>query len=204
MSLPLVSAIGLGALHGVRHVFEPDHLATVSAIATDGRGTRTAMYLGAIWGVGHLVALLTMCGAAMAAGAAIPAAVMVVVDLAIGGVLVALGANAIRAPRAAGARAFGGTRRSLCVGLLHGLAGSGALTALVIAELPGMAARVAFVVLFGAASILGMAALSGAIGAPLARTARRPRVAKALRVAAGASAIAVGITVVAGVVGGAP
>jgi hypothetical protein len=55
------------------------------------------------------------------------------------------------------------------VGAVHGLAGSGALTALVIATLPSDAARLTYVVLFGLGSSVGMAALSGLLGWPLAR-----------------------------------
>jgi hypothetical protein len=60
-------------------------------------------------------------------------------------------------------------RRPLLIGAVHGLAGSGALTALVLATLPTTAARLAYVTLFGLGSTLGMAALSGLMGWPLAR-----------------------------------
>jgi hypothetical protein len=60
-------------------------------------------------------------------------------------------------------------RRPLIIGAVHGLAGSGALTALVLATLPTTAARLAYMTLFGLGSTLGMAALSGLLGWPLAR-----------------------------------
>jgi len=60
-------------------------------------------------------------------------------------------------------------RRPLLVGAVHGLAGSGALTALVLATLPTTTARVTYMALFGLGSTLGMAALSGMLGWPLAR-----------------------------------
>ena len=65
--------------------------------------------------------------------------------------------------------------RSLAVGMVRGLAGSGALTALVLAELPSTASRLGYIVLFGAGSIAGMSALSGAVGVPLALVGRRVR-----------------------------
>ena len=68
-------------------------------------------------------------------------------------------------------------RRPLLVGAIHGLAGSGALTALVLTTLPSTAARLTYMVVFGLGSTLGMAALSGP--ARLAARARgqpsRPR-----------------------------
>src|SRR5262249_31452214 len=60
-------------------------------------------------------------------------------------------------------------RRPLIVGLVHGLAGSGALTALVLATLPTVGARIIYMVLFGLGSPFGMAVLSGLLGWPLTR-----------------------------------
>jgi hypothetical protein len=60
-------------------------------------------------------------------------------------------------------------RRPLVVGAIHGLAGSGALTALVLTTLPTTAARLSYMALFGLGSTFGMAALSGMLGWPLAR-----------------------------------
>src|SRR4029450_7767349 len=55
-------------------------------------------------------------------------------------------------------------RRPLLVGAVHGLAGSGALTALVLTTLPTPAAQLIYMVVFGLGSTLGMAALSGVLG----------------------------------------
>ena len=66
-------------------------------------------------------------------------------------------------------------RRPLLVGAVHGLAGSGALTALVLTTLPTTAARLTYMALFGLGSTLGMAALSGLLGWPLARHGQSPR-----------------------------
>ena len=60
-------------------------------------------------------------------------------------------------------------RRPLLVGAVHGLAGSGALTALVLATLSSTTARITYMALFGLGSTLGMAALSGLLGWPLAQ-----------------------------------
>jgi hypothetical protein len=78
------------------------------------------------------------------------------------------------------------------VGVVHGLAGSGALTALVLAELPSSSERLAYIVLFGGGSVVGMALLTGLAGVPLMRLARVPRVAAGLLAVAGALSVAVG------------
>jgi len=55
---------------------------------------------------------------------------------------------------------------------VHGVAGSGALTAMVVARCSSMADGILFITLYGAGATLGMAVLAGVAGAPLARLAR--------------------------------
>jgi hypothetical protein len=82
--------------------------------------------------------------------------------------------------------------RPLLVGVLHGLAGSGALTALVLAELPTATARLAYIGLFGLGSVVGMGLLTGLAGVPLSRAARQPRLAAGVLAAAGVVSLVVG------------
>jgi hypothetical protein len=63
--------------------------------------------------------------------------------------------------------------RSVLVGMVHGLAGSAALALLVSQAMPSAAWSVAYVLVFGIGSILGMALLSGALAIPMGLTARR-------------------------------
>jgi len=83
--------------------------------------------------------------------------------------------------------------RPLAVGVIHGLAGSGALTALVLARLPSAQLRFAYMALFSAGSIVGMCVLSGLAGWPLARLARNPRASRMLLGAAGAGSAMLGV-----------
>jgi high-affinity nickel-transport protein len=83
--------------------------------------------------------------------------------------------------------------RPLAIGVIHGLAGSGGLTALVFAELPSDAARVLYIALFGAGSIAGMAVASGIAGMSLARIARAPQQVRRLGAVAGVISIVVGL-----------
>jgi hypothetical protein len=84
-------------------------------------------------------------------------------------------------------------RRPLVVGAVHGLAGSGALTALVVTTLPTTAARLTYMIVFGLGSTLGMAALSGLLGWPLARAGRNHLVARGLSLAVGCTSTALGV-----------
>jgi hypothetical protein len=84
-------------------------------------------------------------------------------------------------------------RRPLLVGAVHGLAGSGALTALVMATIPSMGARLIYLVLFGVGSTLGMAALSGLMGWPIARVGAHGAVARSVSLAVGCISIVLGL-----------
>jgi hypothetical protein len=84
-------------------------------------------------------------------------------------------------------------RRPLLVGAVHGLAGSGPLTALVMATIPSMGARLTYLVLFGVGSTLGMAALSGLMGWPIARVGAHGAVARCVSLAVGCISIMLGL-----------
>jgi hypothetical protein len=81
----------------------------------------------------------------------------------------------------------------LLVGAIHGLAGSGALTALVLTTLPSSASRFAYVVLFGVGSTLSMAAMSGLLGWPLARLGTHHAVARSIIFVVGCGSAALGV-----------
>ncbi len=62
--------------------------------------------------------------------------------------------------------------RTLLIGMMHGMAGSAALLVLTAASVGSAPLGLLYVALFGAGSIIGMAALSAAIAVPLAYTAK--------------------------------
>jgi ABC-type nickel/cobalt efflux system permease component RcnA len=63
--------------------------------------------------------------------------------------------------------------RALCVGMVHGMAGSAALVLLALERVGSVGVGLLYILLFGVGSILGMALLSIAIALPLRATARR-------------------------------
>jgi hypothetical protein len=84
-------------------------------------------------------------------------------------------------------------RRPLLVGAVHGLAGSGALTALVLATLPSTAERLTYMALFGLGSTLGMAALSGVLGWPIAQLGKHSLVARTVSLLVGCTSTILGV-----------
>jgi high-affinity nickel-transport protein len=216
--LELLTSSGLGSLLGVRHAFEPDHLAAVTTLVSRERNSLRAALLGAWWGVGHTLALIVVGAALVVVRTELPASVSEVFELAVALMLVALGIRAIRQARLQGpggplhlhrhgavVHTHAGVaphlhlgswtfaRRPLLVGAIHGLAGSGALTALVLATLPTTPQRLAYVLLFGLGSTVSMAALSGLLGWPLARLGADHRVARTLSLVVGGVSIGLGV-----------
>jgi hypothetical protein len=82
------------------------------------------------------------------------------------------------------------------VGLVHGASGTAALTLLVASTIPHRAEALAFITLFGLASILGMAVAAALLAWPLRKAAlHAPVIARGLRGVAGVGSIAAGVMV---------
>jgi hypothetical protein len=62
-------------------------------------------------------------------------------------------------------------RGPLVIGLVHGLAGSGALTALVVSTIPGRGEGLLYMLLFGLGSVVGMALVTSLSSLPMRRVA---------------------------------
>lgn len=218
MLIDLLASSGLGTLVGMRHALEPDHVAAVTTLVSRQPSGRRAAYLGMYWGLGHTFSLVVAGVALTLTRSQMPSAASAVFELLVAAMLIALGARAVlqaarQGPRGptlvhrhggvmhshAGAPAHmhvGGwtlARRPLVVGVLHGLAGSGALTALVMTTLPSPAARIAYVALFGLGSTLSMAAMSGVLGWPLARLGAHHAVVRGVTFGVGLASAAIGV-----------
>jgi hypothetical protein len=220
--LELLTSSGLGSLLGLRHALEPDHVAAVTTLVTNyghrDRSRSSAAFLGMCWGLGHTAALIAAGALLVVLGTEMPRSAANLFELAVALMLVGLGmrsiVNAARQGPAGPVHAhhhgrivhthpgapahlhIGGwtlARRPLLVGAMHGLAGSGALTALVLATLPSTAARLLYILLFGIGSTLGMAAMSGLLGWPLARAGHDHRLARVISFAVGCASTAIGV-----------
>jgi hypothetical protein len=195
---------GLGLLLGLRHALEPDHVAAVAALTTRTPSARDVVRVAASWGVGHAVVILAVGLALAVAGLRIPAGWHGYIDGLAGLLLVALGLDVLRRLRAvraeveesgaARALARQATRRALLMGGLHGLAGSAALV-VAVAPLAGSPGGVlAYLGVFGAGTIGGMALCSLALSVPLRIGARRlAGLAGGLQVTIGASSVLIGL-----------
>src|SRR5207302_6561552 len=85
-----------GAVLGMRHALEPDHLAAVSTLVAGERRSIRAVFLGVCWGVGHTVALVAVGVALIVLRAELPQRLTDLFEFCVALMLVALGTQAIR------------------------------------------------------------------------------------------------------------
>lgn len=228
MDSSLIAALGLGFLLGLRHALEPDHVAAVSTFVSQERGLLRSCLRGTFWGIGHTTALLVAGIAVVGFKLQISPETERSVDRLVALVLVLLGGHVLLRALAGisvhrHVHSHGGTAHShvhvhvgdgaehhhphllsgapqpLLMGLLHGLAGSGALVVLVLTTMPSALGAFLYILVFGAGSTLGMLALSGLIGIPFALTTGRSyALTTALQIVVGGASILVGILMLTG------
>src|SRR5438270_97565 len=93
--LTLLGSCMFGALLGLRHALEPDHLAAISTLAVDPDHPWQGLRLGATWGLGHTLALLTLGGALAVFEAQMPAQISGLLELAVAAMIIGLGIRAL-------------------------------------------------------------------------------------------------------------
>lgn len=216
--IAVLGGLVLGILLGLRHAFEPDHLAAVSTLVADRHSPRAGLFVGAVWGLGHTLGLLVVGGVLAILERTLSPSVEQGFECAVAGMLILLGLRGV--VRAAWAGSAGPSAphrhgdelhvhpaspqghlhlsrwtlapKPLAIGLVHGLAGSGALTALVLARMPTLSARLAYIGLFGIGSVVGMGVLTGLAGVSLYRLQRSARLNVVLLGSTGALSLVLG------------
>jgi high-affinity nickel-transport protein len=182
----------------------------VSTLVTGERSSAKAAWLGACWGLGHTLTLLAAGAVLVVWRAEMPGRAAEAFELGVILLLVGFGIRAIHhgvyrgpngpthshaAPDQVRPAGYGGWTfaRPLLVGAVHGLAGSGALVALVVTTLPSTTTRLSYLALFGAGTTVGMAVLSGLVGWPLARIAAHPWAVRTLSIGVGSVSVILGL-----------
>ena len=165
----------LGLFLGLRHAFEADHIAAVAAIVTRERNPLRSSFIGGFWGAGHLASLLLVGIPVVGFGLHFPHELDLPLELGVAAMIVFLGVGGL----ARSAATDGGhghahsmrrlARRPFFVGAAHGLAGSGALTLVILATMPSRTAGLVYLGSFGLGSVARRSRFrsrSGAFGEP--------------------------------------
>ncbi len=205
---PLLVALGIAFVLGLRHASDPDHLVAVtSLVAADDGGTRSATRLGAWWGLGHAATLVLLGVPLIVFKSALPPWLESGAEKAVGVVIVLLALRVIwkwaRGQYRAGRHAHAAAprdvpaqeahrhlrseaeprhrhhsvrtpRQAFGIGLLHGLAGTGAVVVLLLAALPTRLEAALSLAVFAPMSVLSMAACTTAFAWVLTRPLIEP------------------------------
>ncbi|MBA2763549.1 MAG: hypothetical protein H0U42_02535 [Thermoleophilaceae bacterium] len=197
---PLLVALGIAFVLGLRHASDPDHLVAVtSLVAAEDSSSRQAARLGAWWGIGHAAILLLIGIPLILLKSELPTWLESGAETAVGLVIVLLAVRVLwkwahgdyrlgshgheteaahRHLRRGEAGHHHTTVRSpqqaLAIGVLHGLAGTGAVVLLLIAALPTQLEALLALLVFAPMSIFSMAAFTTAFAWVLTRPAIQP------------------------------
>jgi ABC-type nickel/cobalt efflux system permease component RcnA len=198
LDFEFLTILGFGFLLGARHALDADHLAAVSTILSKRPCLRTSGFIGLCWGFGHTLMLLLVGVAVILLKVTIPESVAQTLEFGIGIMLVVLGSSlawSIYQERwHLHTHEHDGERhlhlhshqedehhrhhhwmylsvRPLLIGMAHGLAGSAALMLMVLSTVHTMWQGMAYILVFGIGSVIGMVFLGFLISAPLVLSA---------------------------------
>ena len=220
MSIILFTLFGF--LLGIRHAFDADHVAAVSTFAAKTKSIRESSLLGMFWGFGHTISLLLIGLIILLLKITIPKKVTLSLEFVVGVMLVVLGINTILAinknkihlhkhkhaqEEHIHFHSHKTTKKhyhehlpfhqSLFVGLIHGLAGSAVLSLLVLTTIKSIWTGMAYILVFGIGSIIGMMLISSIISLPFALIPKKlERTQRILRVSAGLISAITGLIII--------
>ena len=181
----LLAVLSLGFFLGLKHATDADHVVAVTTFVTRQRSVFRSCWIGVFWGLGHTISL-TIAGL-MVIGLKVNISHLVEsrLEMLVAIMLVVLGVRVlVRHSRevplhvhgeAAHAH-FGWTQfgiRPLIVGMVHGAAGSAALMLLALSTIRSPIEALAYIVIFGLGSIVGMFAISLLLALPVHWAASR-------------------------------
>lgn len=173
----------LALLIGIRHTFEPDHLAAVLTVSAQSNSITATAKQGAIWGIGHSITLFVFSMLFMGMQIEIDKSVYLSFELLVGCVLILMGYDVIKNTKyfsgdaySAYSQSTGRNRhdsflslKALAIGLLHGAAGSGVIIAIVTTTIDSIYLKFVYIALFSIGLIICMALLSMLVSMPTQR-----------------------------------
>ena len=167
--LPLFFA----AVTGFSHAFEADHLVAVSNIVTRRNQLLLAVKDGIYWGLGHSSTILAIGFLIIVAKSTIFEGYFGFLEALVGVMLIGLGlyrAQQIRRKKTAPTHDHSHDHKlAYGVGLIHGLAGSGAMVLVVLSEVSGTWNSLLYLIIFGLGSVVGMLLAAGMFSLPFGK-----------------------------------
>lgn len=169
ISFPLLFA----AVIGFNHAFEADHVLAVGNIVNKRTNLKQAVRDGFFWGLGHTSMIFAIGCVIILGKAALVDSHFDFFEVIVGVSLVVLGGfrlARIRSDSKPGLSHYhAGHKLAYSIGLVHGLAGSGAVVLVAMSRLEHTFESILYLVIFGIGSILGMMVVAGVFNLPFSK-----------------------------------
>lgn len=206
----------VGMLLGIKHAFDTDHVLAVSNMVLEHKSPYRAALVGSFWGIGHTTTLFIAGLLVLIFKIYIPENMNLFLEFCVGLMLIFLGIRAIFCKTTIHEHNHvhddiehihyhqhkkihhhHDHHKSFIIGAVHGLAGSGTLTILVLSTIKNVLEGIYYILLFGLGSIIGMTLISTILGLPLLYSKKKiPKVEIYLQYITGFLSIAFGLFVV--------
>ena len=172
MTFPLLFA----AVIGFNHAFEADHIIAVGNIANQRNNLFKAIRDGLFWGLGHTSMIFAIGCLIILGKSTITDEYFEFFEAIVGASLVLLGFYRLIKIKAKKSHTNNEVAHShklaYSIGLIHGLAGSGAVILVAMSQLKETYQSILYLIIFGIGSILGMMIVAGVFNLPFSKKIR--------------------------------
>lgn len=220
MEVGFLSILALGFVLGIKHAIEPDHVIAVSTIASQSKKLLRSSLAGVFWGIGHTATLFIIGIIIILMKGEIPEKWAMSLEFLVGIMLVYLGVSTVLSFRNihihqhehhgedhkhVHSHTFSGKHghkhkhknvsylKSMVIGLIHGLAGSGAMVLLTMSTVHSVWEAAIYILIFGVGTIIGMLFFTTIIGIPFVFSSKKIGLNKSLTQITGLISIGFGI-----------
>ncbi|MFD3450136.1 sulfite exporter TauE/SafE family protein [Microbacteriaceae bacterium 4G12] len=220
MEFSFLSVLALGLVLGIKHAIEPDHVIAVSTIASQSKKLFRSTLAGVFWGIGHTATLFIVGTILILMKGEIPEKWAMSLEFLVGIMLVYLGVTTVfsfknihvhkhthdgEEHKHIHSHVHNGKHehthehkkvsylKSMFIGLVHGLAGSGAMVVLTMSTVKNVWEAAIYILIFGVGTVIGMLFFTTLIGLPFVFSAKKVNLNKTLTQITGGVSIVFGI-----------
>ena len=220
MEVTLLTVLTLGFILGIKHAIEPDHVIAVSTIASQSKKLWNASLAGVFWGIGHTVTLFIIGIILILMKGEIPEKWAMSLEFLVGIMLVYLGVKTILSFKSihihnhqydgddhkhVHSHQNSGEHKhkhqhqnvtyleSMLIGLVHGLAGSGAMVLLTMSTVKSIGEAAIYILIFGAGTVIGMLFFTTIIGIPFVLSKKSKTISRPLGIVTGVISTVFGV-----------
>ncbi|KKI94152.1 urease accessory protein UreH [Bacillus sp. SA1-12] len=181
MAVSFLSVLFLGFILGIKHSIEPDHVIAVATIASKTKRLWRSTLAGVFWGIGHTITLFIVGMVFIFMKDGLSEIWTMSLEFLVGIMLVYLGVTSMLVYKQYSNQNEQDSKelekapflKSMCVGSIHGIAGSAALVLLTMSTVSSIWEGAVYILVFGAGTIVGMLCFTTIIGIPFVICTRK-------------------------------